>query len=160
MDILQSIAAHLVYKEDTDLIAAVAKYKDGSQIAYKITSSYYNNYNFEDIAVLANGYTASASECLIGAMLDYGTLKPENLIVSVYEGNDGHTYGKGIMQTTFTNLYDASALKLTTARIYWPLTDNCIHGVGIRGTAEPTSSDEIIFTGTDNELNKAIQLLA
>ena len=156
MDILQDIAAYLVYKPDTDLVAAKAKYKDGSVIAFKINSSYYENYNFEEISVLGNAYTASASECLIGAMLDYGTLTRENLIVSEFEGNEGYTFGKGIMQTTFTNMFNSSAIKLTTATVHWPLSDTCIHGVGINGTAVVTSSNRIVFTGADNELARAV----
>ena len=31
-----------------------------------------------------------------------------------------------------TFLGKSDAIKLTTARILWPLTKNCIHGIGIR----------------------------
>ncbi|MBP3434175.1 MAG: hypothetical protein J6K50_02765, partial [Clostridia bacterium] len=42
------------------------------------------------------------------------------------------TYGKGIMQTTYPlKLINADAVKLTTAKIYWPVSGNCIHGRGI-----------------------------
>jgi carboxyl-terminal processing protease len=156
MDILQEISAHLVYKPDTKLVSAIAKFKNGSQVSYNINSSYYEDYNFQEIAVLGNAYTASASECLIGAMLDYGTVSPENVIVSRFTGNEGYTYGKGIMQNTFNNNFSDNALKLTVAHIYWPLSDTCIHGIGITGTVVDTSSGEIVSSGIDNELARAI----
>ena len=76
--------------------------------------------------------SASASEVLIGAILDYAS-NYSNLELSVLisDENRGNTstYGKGIMQTTFLNL-DGSAVKLTTAKLTLPLSNKCIHGVG------------------------------
>jgi hypothetical protein len=40
------------------------------------------------------------------------------------------TYGKGIMQTTYS-LWFGGAFKLTTAKIYWPDKTTSIHGTGV-----------------------------
>lgn len=73
--------------------------------------------------------TASASECLIGCMMDYGAISYSDIYLSSRSG-ETKTYGKGIMQRTFaSSLFGKpDAIKLTTARILWPLTENCIHG--------------------------------
>ncbi len=80
--------------------------------------------------MLANYNTASASECLLGAMLDYGTIGYGDIYLSEIDGV-ARTYGKGIMQTTYYDYDGGYANKLTTAQIYWPLSDTCIHGRGI-----------------------------
>ena len=75
--------------------------------------------------------TASASECLIGCMYDYGAISYSDICIA-QRGTQIKTYGKGIMQTTYplTGLY-GDAVKLTTARICWPVSNNCIHDRGI-----------------------------
>ena len=85
-----------------------------------------------DVIVLANDGTASASECLIGALLDYGEkgFSKERLILEKNDAGVARTYGKGIMQTTFS-LSNGGAFKLTTARMLWPKTKTCIHKTGI-----------------------------
>ena len=94
--------------------------------------------------MLANGGTASASEALIGAMICYGALDYENIFLSQYsdeykswlkktgqELKDARTYGKGIMQSTFENAFTGEALKLTTAKIFWPDGKTSIHDRGV-----------------------------
>ncbi len=72
-----------------------------------------------EIAVLVNGGSASASEIFAGAVQDYG-LGP---VVGT------QTYGKGVVQDTFT-LSDGSAFKMTTKAYYTPKGQN-IDGNGI-----------------------------
>ena len=60
------------------------------------------------------------------------------------------TYGKGIMQTTY-KLISGGALKLTTAKIYWPDKTTSIHGVGvINGTS---AKPQDIFSVALNKLS-------
>ena len=76
----------------------------------------------------ANGNSASASEALLGAMYSYGTLSYADVYLTKLGDAAARTYGKGIMQTTYTS--GNGALKLTTAQIYWP-NGTCIHDRGV-----------------------------
>ena len=58
---------------------------------------------------------------------------------------------------------NGQAIKLTTAKIFWPKSDTCIHGVGI-GTVEENriapSRDNLPYTHQkDNELLRAVEIL-
>ena len=124
MDVLTKVAGSLIINNNKKTLIAYSKGKSSEQSFYMNKTK--NNDFFENIVVLANGGTASASECLIGAMLHYGeNFSIDNLVV---EG--GKTFGKGIMQTTYM-LSNGGALKLTTARIFQPDKTTCIHGTGI-----------------------------
>ena len=82
--------------------------------------------------MLADAGTASASECLLGAMLDYGGTEYGRVCLTAAADGTAKTYGKGIMQTTRTRfLWRSEAIKLTSAQICWPVSGKCIHGVGI-----------------------------
>ena len=74
--------------------------------------------------ILVDGYSASASEILAGAVKDYqiGTLMGQT------------TYGKGIVQRIFP-LSDGSAVKLTISKYYTP-NGNYIHEKGIEPDIE------------------------
>jgi hypothetical protein len=63
-------------------------------------------------------------------MLDYGAITYADICLSERNGV-AKTYGKGIMQSTFYLGLKGDAIKLTTAEIRWPLTNNSIHGRGI-----------------------------
>lgn len=100
------------------------------------------------LVVLVNGYSASASEILAGAIQDYnkGTLIGTT------------TYGKGIVQRIH-RLDDGTAIKLTVSAYFTPAGRN-IHGVGI----EPDIVLEYDYEaneaeGTDNQVDKAIEVL-
>lgn len=100
------------------------------------------------LVVLVNGYSASASEILAGAIQDYnkGTLVGTT------------TYGKGIVQRIHT-LDDGTAIKLTVSAYFTPSGRN-IHGIGI----EPDivleyDYDAYEANGTDNQVEKAIEIL-
>lgn len=98
----------------------------------------------EEIVVLVNEYSASASEIMVGALKDHKLAK----VVGT------KTYGKGVIQNVYM-LNDGSALKLTVNEYYTP-NETKINKVGI----EP---DVVVEIGEedkdDTQLNKAIELL-
>ncbi len=132
LEIMLSIASYFC-KDATETMPVVAiadygKYK----VPYVAQGNYYEQYFAEDsrVCVLADKNTASAAECLIGCMVDYGTISYEDICL-VERGGVAKTYGKGIMQETrLVSFFQMDALKLTTARILWPKGD-CIHGRGV-----------------------------
>lgn len=97
------------------------------------------------LVVLINGYSASASEILAGAIKDY----------ELGELVGTTTFGKGIVQRVLS-LSDGTAIKLTVSTYFTPSGNN-IHGLGI----EP---DEICeFDGdqdNDNQLERAKEIIA
>lgn len=101
------------------------------------------------VVVLTNGYTASASELLTGALKDYG-------LATVMGTN---TFGKGIVQTIYP-LEDGSGLKITTSRYYTP-SGVCIHGDGIAPDIEIEFDSELYYSEEkiDNQLDAAIDYL-
>ena len=101
-------------------------------------------YDFENVVILMNGYTASSSEILIGALVD------NNIAKTVGE----KTYGKGVMQS-IKPLSDGSVLKITTQEYNTP-NGSKIHGVGISPDYEIEYDSEI---EEDNQLEKAKSVL-
>lgn len=107
------------------------------------------------MVVLVNGYSASASEILAGAIRDYDA----GTIVGTT------TFGKGVVQDLF-ELPDGSGVKITSARYFTP-SGECIHDVGIAPDIE-VELDEGVVTryginnlphDQDAQLQKAIELL-
>lgn len=98
----------------------------------------------EKIVVLINEYSASASEILVGALMDNGK--------AVSVGNK--TFGKGVIQTVL-ELNDGSVLKLTISEYFTP-NESKINKVGITPTHEVELGDN---PDVDEQLNKAIELL-
>ena len=140
MDDLTAVSKHLIYNEGQKTLIAIAKGNSSSEKFYM--HGPIPRDNIEDVVVLANKNTASASECLIGAMLYYGekngekNFSKERLIIETDGKGSKTTYGKGIMQTTYL-LSNGGAFKLTTARILWPDNQTCIHGRGIDNEEYP-----------------------
>ncbi len=100
------------------------------------------------LVVLADGNSASASEILVGAIKDYG--------VGTVVGTK--TFGKGIVQKIFP-MNDGSALKITVSNYFTPNGTN-IHGVGIEPDIEVEfDSDAYLKDKTDNQLQKAIEVM-
>lgn len=133
ISVLCDIASYLCKNaEESKFPVTVARYKNGKTETAYANGQYYSSCFSDDaqIFVLANQNTASASEALIGAMLDYGTIEYENIFLSEIDGT-ARTYGKGIMQSHYVNRITGEAVKLTSARVCWPKSDNCIHGRGI-----------------------------
>lgn len=145
MKILSAIAPYLTAGDGSNKFNIVtAEYKDGDTKSY--TANKGNYVPLDKLTVLANENTASASECLIGALISYGNLSKDNLIISNRNYTDGDvnkTYGKGIMQTTYESKFD-TAVKLTTAYLYWP-DGTCIHKKGIVTSAENSCSYSLAY---------------
>ena len=101
------------------------------------------------VVILTNGYSASASEILAGALKDNNKAK----LVGT------KTYGKGVIQTLM-QLSDGSGLKITTEEYYTP-SHNKINKVGIEPDYEvklPSGITELTDEN-DTQLQKAIELL-
>ena len=141
-----SIADMLLDKVDTILIT---KDKKGNE---EITKSEHNPTITMPVVVLTNGYSASASEILVGALQD----NERATIVGT------KTYGKGVIQEV-DRLNDGSGLKITIEEYYTP-NKNEINKVGIEPDEEIDLSDEVKEQGTytdeeDNQLQKAIEII-
>ncbi len=156
LHIMQSIASYFCKTSDENRpIVAIADYGERRE-NYLADGNFYDEYFAENsrICVLADSATASASEALMGCMLDYGAISYGDICLSERAG-EAKTYGKGIMQTTFPfGLVYADAVKLTTAKILWGASGNCIHGRGIL-LSDGTKSVAESYVG-DNEINGAI----
>ena len=104
------------------------------------------------IAVLMNGYSASASEVFAGCLQDYGK--------AVLVGTQ--SFGKGIVQTMYP-LGDGSAIKVTISAYYTPNGRN-IHKTGLTPDIAVELSDEAkklskIPEDQDAQLQAAIKAL-
>lgn len=100
------------------------------------------------LVVLVNGYSASASEILTGAIKDYG--------IGTVMGKT--TFGKGIVQRIL-QLNDGSAVKLTVSRYFTP-KGNYIHGVGIEPDIEvELDTDRYLEDKYDSQKEAAIEEL-
>ena len=155
VSVMQSIGGYFV--KSASKVAMTAKYKSGQKTNFKCGN--YANKIGEDVQVyiLANSGTASASEALAGVLIDYGISSFENVFLSDYseeylatlgeEAKTGRSYGKGIMQSVYTNWQTGEVLKLTNAKIYWP-GGKCIHDIGL------TAADGCMLVKTDNIVTK------
>ena len=100
------------------------------------------------IVILTDGYTASASEIMTGALRDNG--------MAITIGTN--TYGKGLVQDFFF-LSDGSGIKFTTDQYFTP-NGTAINGVGIAPDIEVEFDyDAYMADGTDNQLDAAIEYL-
>ncbi|MGI5900446.1 MAG: S41 family peptidase [Christensenellales bacterium] len=112
-----------------------------------------NKYLGLPLVVLVNGYSASASEILAGAIQDFdmGELVGEQ------------TFGKGIVQGMIS-LKDGAALKITIANYYTPNGRN-IHGEGltpdymVENSEEANQNPYLVSDEDDAQLQKALELL-
>ncbi len=134
ISILEKVSAHLIEAEQGARVPiSIIRDKHGNERIDKSARVDSNKFGFEQIIVLANVNTASASESLIGALLDYDASNKVKVVLEGYSANGTtyyRTYGKGIMQTTFSKI-TGEAIKLTTAQLHWPLSNICIHNVGV-----------------------------
>ncbi len=132
LDIMRDLAKYFC-KDATEKkpLAVIADYGEQKEYFY-VKGNVYHEYFSDDsrIYVLADGGTASASECLIGCMVDYGATAFSDICL-IERGGVAKTYGKGIMQTTYYLGAQGDAIKLTTAQIHWPVSKRSIHGRGV-----------------------------
>ena len=101
------------------------------------------------LVVLINGYSASASEILAGAIKDYqiGTIMGTT------------TFGKGIVQRIIS-LSDGSAVKLTVSKYYTP-KGNDIHEKGVEPDVEVLFDSDLYYKDEiDNQIQEAVSYLA
>ncbi len=133
LEYLQDIAQYFCKESDHARPAAViADYGEKREVYRAAGNRYYDYFTDESrIMVLADCYTASASECLIGCMVDYGAVAYEDICLSERNGV-AKTFGKGIMQATFyVDKSKKDFLKLTTAELRWPVSEESIHARGV-----------------------------
>lgn len=145
VSVMQDIADVFVGELDEPYQNAMyAVYKDGSKEAFPVNNRFKPDSRLAagtTVNVLADNGTASASEALLGVLIDNGVINYYNVYLSDFSeqyltasnsaSKNCRTYGKGIMQTTYTNRFTGDALKLTTARIFWPKQETCIHDKGL-----------------------------
>lgn len=156
---MQTISAYFCKTATSEApVVAIADYGKKQEIFRARTNLYYDYFQDDSrIVLLADGDSASASECLIGCMLDYGAITYADICLTEDNGV-AKTYGKGIMQTTyFVNYIEGNAIKLTTARVLWPISKACIHDRGVV-SADGTKTVARSYEG-DTELNNALAVL-
>lgn len=90
------------------------------------------------MAVLVNGYSASASEIMSAALHDFG----KGILVGT------KTYGKGLVQQIDTDFTNGGGLKYTIARYYTP-AGVCIQGTGIQPDKEVQLDEKFKYTSID-----------
>ena len=126
----------IVYTED----------RDGNRTEYSCDGKHEFD---KPLVVLVNGYSASASEILAGAIQDYG----------IGELIGTTTFGKGIVQKVIS-LSDGTALKLTVSSYFTPKGNN-IHGIGIEpDEVYEFDGDRYYEDGYDNQLEHAKEVVA
>ena len=135
----------LFLEEDDLIVYTLDKYEDKEEIFAKEGSI-----GTLPMAILINGYSASASEIFSGALQDYG----KATIVGT------QSFGKGIVQSIIP-LSDGSAIKLTVSTYYTPNGRN-IHGSGISPDVEVELSEElkqmpVVPLSEDNQVQCAIE---
>jgi len=161
IDILMEISSHLLKTATgSNPVIAYAEFRSGEKISYTASNCDYKNYFKDDseITVLADEWTASASECLIGAMVDYGTIGYDDVVLRKDpETGKAGTYGKGVMQTYFEDK-SGNVLKLTVAEIFWP-EGKSIHGTGVTATdGAKTVEAPFLYDKDDTFINSALGL--
>lgn len=141
--------------------AMQAVYRNGKKEVYYVNNLFPQNKRLPagtKVSVLADNGTASASEALLGVLIDNGVIDYGDVYISEFSdryldftgtrAKNGRTYGKGIMQTTFVRPFTGEALKLTTAKIYWPKGVTSIHDVGL-SAADGENKCNAVYTDWD-----------
>ncbi len=127
------------------------RFKDGSETSLYTDDCVYDQYGFTNVIVLVNGNTASASEALLLAMQDYGTV---NKIIGTT------TYGKGTgLETSYLPIANY-AITYTVSYFFSPY-GNTNEKIGIQPTAgyylDYSINTNLPYTYTgDNQIMRAI----
>ncbi len=124
---LAAVGAHLLKDGEGNKKVQILtqRFKDGSETNLYTDDCYYDEYGFEKIIVLINGNTASASEALLLAMKDYGTV---DYIIGTT------TYGKGTgLETAY--LQSANCAITYTVSYFFSPKGNTNEKIGIQPTA-------------------------
>ncbi len=167
---MQAVAGCFSQASGKEAMRAV--YKNGKKDIYKAAAldARFRLNAETTVYVLCNLNTASASEALIGVLVSYGILDYNNIFISQLSADymnwagrpedtgTAKSYGKGIMQSTFVRRSTGEALKLTTAKIYWP-NGKCIHGTGLNAQTDGCRALPAEWTATkgDTELQAAVR---
>ena len=124
---LQGVAKHLVTdeKDSNNVLILKEQYKDGSERLLATEDNLYDDYDFGEIIVLVNENSASASEALLLAMIDYETV---DLVIGMT------TYGKGTGLTTITMPATNYGIRFTASYFFSPF-GNSNEKIGIEPTA-------------------------
>jgi len=137
-----------VFLEEDDVI-----YSSEDKYGRKLSSYATGDGTDFPVAVLMNGYTASASEIVTMALLDH------DVAFTVGETS----FGKGIMQRVYT-LDETTGMQLTSE--YWlSPEDTCVHEVGITPDFEVALNEDALdenynfIQEKDNQLQTAIDEL-
>jgi carboxyl-terminal processing protease len=169
VDVMRKMSSLFVSnRADHYKVAMTAKYKSGKEDISNIIEFASDSCLLPattKVYVLANNGTASASEALIGVLVSNSVVDYSDIYISDFSDEyvefsgttkNKRTYGKGIMQTPFTNFWTGEVLKLTTAQIYWP-NGKTIHNVGLtEGDGCKTVYAEWTTTYGDKELQRVV----
>ncbi len=115
--------------------------KNGNEETYKVTDDEHSDI---PLVVLINENSASASELLTGALMDYGRAVSVGTV----------SFGKGIVQEV-VGLEDGSGIRLTIADYYTP-NDYNIHGIGITPNVQIEDDPD---TDADEQYDRAVEEL-
>lgn len=126
--------------------------KQGNEETMEIDDKYYEF----PLAVLVNGYSASASEILSGAIRDYNA----GFLVGT------KTFGKGVIQAEL-QFTDGTGMKITMARYYTP-SGVCIHEIGLEPDIDIELNKDVVTKygynnlphDQDNQLQAAVRVLS
>jgi carboxyl-terminal processing protease len=153
LTILQNIASHLISDAiGSDKVTLMhVEYKNSGKAPVYTTGNHYANYNFGKIIALTDENSASATEVLLAAMTDYGTLTAQ-------VGRT--TYGKAVMQSYF-EYKQTYGMYITVAKIYYPLSiEKSYNNIGLI----PKDENKVDFNYAgefkyDNTIARAIELI-
>ena len=160
----EGVGSYLLYDKNNassdNIVMAVCRNNKDKVVSQMSCKSLYGDYfdkssSKTQIVVLTDGYSASASELLLGSLLDYGT--------AVQVGTT--TYGKGIAQGVILlksaqanidgQLVDSYwAAYMTYVKYYTPVSDFCPHGVGFTPSAQNTADTY------QQKMSRAVEILS